>query len=91
MRFRNISTSGALDLPLLGRIINAGEEFDIPANLGELLTQQPAVWEWLDRPEGEVSYRDLQAEARDLGLPAGGTKADLSDRIALTVTDGDNS
>ena len=91
MRFRNISTSGALDVPLLGRVIEAGEEFDIPADRGELLEQQPDVYERLDCPESEVSYRDLQVHARDLGISGRGTKSDLSNRIAQAVNDGDNS
>jgi len=43
--FKNISPQGDLDLPLVGRVIAAGEVFEVPANQAELLAAQPDVWQ----------------------------------------------
>lgn len=45
MQFKNVSPQGDLDLPLVGRVIAAGEVFDVTPEQAELLAQQPAVWE----------------------------------------------
>jgi len=51
MKFRNISTSGALELPLIGRVVDAGEEFEVTAVQGALLAAQPDVWEQIVEPK----------------------------------------
>lgn len=38
---RNVSPLGDLDVPLLGRIVTAGEEIDVPKAAAELLLAQP--------------------------------------------------
>ena len=46
MRIRNVSPLGALDLPLIGRILDPGEEFEVPDEVGQRLLeaqQQAAV------------------------------------------------
>lgn len=43
-KVKNVSTQGDLELPLLGRIVKAGEVFEVPADVAELLVVQPDVW-----------------------------------------------
>jgi len=83
MRFKNISPAGALDLPLLGRVVEAGEEFDIPTDRGQLLELQPDIFEWVDRPAGEPTVKELQAQLREAGLPVSGTKPELLARLTV--------
>lgn len=45
MKFRNVSSLGDLELPLLGRVVKAGEVFEVPASVGELLAVQPDVFQ----------------------------------------------
>lgn len=44
-RFKNISPQGDLDLPLIGRVVQAGEEFEVTAAQAKLLAAQPEVWQ----------------------------------------------
>lgn len=43
--FRNDSPLGDLELPLIGRVIAAGEVFEVTADQAELLSAQPDVWQ----------------------------------------------
>ncbi|MFE4469552.1 hypothetical protein ACFRFH_12125 [Leifsonia sp. NPDC056824] len=42
MKVRNVSPFGDLELPLLNRIVEAGEVFEVPDEHGESLIQQSA-------------------------------------------------
>jgi hypothetical protein len=44
-QFKNISPLGALDIPALGRIVQAGEVFDVPADLADYIAGQPKNFE----------------------------------------------
>ena len=44
-KFKNVSNQGDLDLPLIGRVIVAGEVFEVTADQAELLSAQPDVWQ----------------------------------------------
>ena len=44
MKIKNVSTQGDLDVPILNRTIAAGEIFDVPADIGAALLEQPDVW-----------------------------------------------
>jgi hypothetical protein len=43
-KVKNVSTQGDLELPMLGRIVKAGEVFEVPADVAELLVVQSNVW-----------------------------------------------
>ncbi|WP_166804808.1 hypothetical protein [Cryobacterium sp. Sr8] len=43
--FKNVSPQGDLDLPLVGRVITAGEVFEVTAAQADLLSAQPDVWQ----------------------------------------------
>ena len=42
---RNINPLGAVDVPLLGRTLAAGETFDVPADVAEVLLDQAGNYE----------------------------------------------
>ena len=44
-KFKNASPQGNLDLPLVGRVIAAGEVFEVTAEQAALLSAQPDVWQ----------------------------------------------
>ena len=43
--FKNVSPQGDLDLPLLGRVVAAGEVFETTAEQAVFLSAQPDVWQ----------------------------------------------
>jgi hypothetical protein len=45
MQFKNISPAGPLELPLIGRVVDAGETIDLPPHLAAHLEGQPDVWQ----------------------------------------------
>lgn len=45
MRLRNINPLGDVDLPLIGRSLAAGEEFDVPDEHGAALLEQASNYE----------------------------------------------
>jgi hypothetical protein len=51
MRLRNTNPLGEVDLPLIGRTLAAGEEFDIDDDLGAALLEQVGNYA---STEGEV-------------------------------------
>jgi len=44
VKLQNVSPFGDLDVPVLGRVISAGEVFDVPVNLAEGFADQPSNW-----------------------------------------------
>lgn len=42
MRLKNISPLGAIELPLIGRVLEPGEEFEVPDEVGAALAEQTA-------------------------------------------------
>ena len=44
MRIRNINPLGAVDVPLLGRIVEAGESVEVTGEQADLLLDQPTNW-----------------------------------------------
>lgn len=45
MQFKNISPQGDLDVPLIGRVVKAGEVFEVTAEQAARLEAQPDLWE----------------------------------------------
>jgi hypothetical protein len=45
MKFKNVSPFGDLDVPLLNRVVKAGEVFEVPPEVGVLLSDQPDVFQ----------------------------------------------
>lgn len=59
MRLRNINPLGAVDFPLLGCVLEAGEEFDVPDEQGAALLEQVGNYE---RVEAEAPARKGSAK-----------------------------
>ena len=51
MKLKNTSPLGALDIPLLGRIVEAGETFEITGEDAENLLRQGDNFERVDKPK----------------------------------------
>lgn len=45
MKLRNTNPLGAVDLPLIGQTLQAGEEFDVPDKVGKALLEQTGNYE----------------------------------------------
>lgn len=52
-KFRNINPLGAVDVPLLGRVLEAGEEFDATDAQAALLSEQPTNYELVTEKKGK--------------------------------------
>lgn len=50
---KNVSTAGALDLPLIGRVVEAGEVFEVTPDQLAALKDQPDVWSVVTPKEGK--------------------------------------
>jgi hypothetical protein len=68
MRITNISPLGDLDIPLLGRIVTAGETVDVTDEQAAALLAQHTIFEPADKAAKTIAGR--HAAARDAGLPA---------------------
>lgn len=49
--FKNVSPSGDLELPVVGRVIAAGEVFEVTDSVAPLLLGQPDVWAFVSDEE----------------------------------------
>lgn len=59
-RFKNVSPLGALDVPALGRVIAAGEEFDVREDLVPLFAGQAENYEPMN-PSAKAAAADALA------------------------------
>lgn len=86
-QIQNVSPLGAIEVPLLGRILDAGEIVDVSPEHADILLEQPGNYALVDQP---TEKQQLQAQARELGLPATGTVAQRKARILdhATATNG---
>lgn len=51
--FRNVSSGGDLEVPVLGRVVKAGDTFTVPADLDAGFLAQPDVWARVVAAKGE--------------------------------------
>lgn len=51
MKFKNVSPLGDLDVPVLRRVVAAGEVFEVPETLGSVLATQPDVFQVVKEKE----------------------------------------
>ena len=59
---RNISPLGALDVPLLGRVVDAGEAVEVTDEQAAQLLPQAANWEPVEETEDAPGRRAIPAE-----------------------------
>jgi len=81
----NISPQGALELPLIGRIVEANETVEVTAEVGRLLEGQNGTWLVAD---SEPTVEDLRQIAEHRGIDIKGLrkKADIQAAIAAAST-----
>ncbi len=60
MRLVNTNPLGAIDLPLIGRTLAAGEAFDIDDDLGVALLEQVGNYELAKPAKGSAPTTDAQ-------------------------------
>lgn len=51
MKLRNINPLGEVDVPVVGRVLAAGEEFDVPDEIGAALLEQVGNYERATAPK----------------------------------------
>jgi hypothetical protein len=54
-KFKNISPLGALDTPVAGRVVEAGEIIDLPADRAVFVAAQADTWEPADDEARELA------------------------------------
>lgn len=75
MLITNDSPLGDLDIPLLGRIVEAGETVEVTDEQAAILLAQHNIFIPADQDAQDVA--EQHAAARDLGLPAFGPDVEL--------------
>lgn len=78
--FKNIHPAGALELPLIGRVVDAGEIFEVTTQQAELLAAQPDVWQPVHTADPTAA--ELRAQLKAAGLSQSGNKETLAARLA---------
>jgi hypothetical protein len=85
MRLRNINPLGEVDLPLIGRTLEAGEVFEIDDERGNALLEQAGNYELVREPKPPTAKAKARAEAERLAaaeaerLAADGDTTDPTD------------
>lgn len=54
---RNVNPLGEVELPLIGRTIAAGEEFEVPADVAETLLAQVGNYEEVKTPKKSAQVK----------------------------------
>lgn len=55
MKFKNVNPLGAVEVPILGRVLEAGEEFEATGDAAEALLAQPDNYVRTDGPKKKES------------------------------------
>lgn len=87
-KFKNVSPLGDLDLPLIGRVVEFGEVFEVTDEQALGIAGQAENWEPVE--DAEPTLADLRSHAAELGLSTTGRKSDIAARIAefeATITE----
>lgn len=84
MQFKNISKFGDIDLPLIGRVVEAGEIFQTTPEQAELLILQPDLWQPIQPDDlSKLTVADLKALAAQRGIDTSGLKTKADYQAAL--------
>lgn len=72
IRLKNTNPLGQVDLPLIGRALGPGEEFDVPKEHADILLEQAGNYELADPKEEKARQTALakKAKAAEDGEPA---------------------
>ena len=55
---RNVNPLGEVDLPLIGRTLAAGEEFEVPDSQAEVLLEQVGNYEQVKSPKKSTTVKE---------------------------------
>lgn len=91
MRLRNTNPLGDVDLPLLGRVVAAGEEFEVDDEQGKALLEQVGNYEPTDADDlNAMKVDDLKqyAAEHDIDVSGASKKDELIAAISAHVTTG---
>lgn len=82
-RFKNVSPLGALDVPALGRVVEAGEEFEVRDEVAELISGQVENFELLSeaKPPTLKELRDAAGQ-QGIDVPKGAKREEIIAAIA---------
>lgn len=89
MNITNTNPVGSVDVPLLGRVVDAGETIDVDPEIARQLLTQPANWARQD--DRTVAQLKADLDAAGITYPAKARKADLLlllDEAPTTTTEG---
>lgn len=101
--FKNVSRFGDLDLPLVGGVVAAGEEFEVTLDQARQLQQQPDLWEHVSgdipAPDEYASFKvdELKQLLAARDLDTSGKKDELiarleeADAAAINNPEGDQA
>lgn len=64
MRFKNISPLGDLEVPALGRIVQAKETVEIPEEIAPSFAAQTAVWKPIKTRQTDAPAAETREEQR---------------------------
>jgi hypothetical protein len=70
-KFKNVSSQGALDLPLIGRVVQPGEVIEVTAEQAKHLAGQDAVWQPVGRKAVPLPAPAPDAAEQDDDAPRG--------------------
>lgn len=92
-RFKNISPQGDLELPLIGRVVEAGEEFDVAPHEAALLQLQPDLWEPVIVDFTKLNLDQLKELATGRGITAASAwlKQDYVDALTADTNPTDDA
>ena len=65
MQLKNVSPLGAVDLPLIGRTLEAGEVFDVPDKVGNALLKQVGNYAEASKTEAKVADKAAAAAEKE--------------------------
>lgn len=69
MKIRNINPLGAVDFPLLGRVLEAGEVFELQGQPALDLLKQEGNWERVPEPKPRKAPTPRKKAAKALAAP----------------------
>ena len=65
VQLKNINPLGAVDLPLIGRTLEAGEVFDVPDKVGNALLKQVGNYAEASKTEAKVADKAAAAAEKE--------------------------
>ena len=90
MKIKNVSPLGALDVPLLRTVVEAGQVIDVTEDQARALLLQPDNYEPADRPAKSLAADLRAAQDADGADSPDGQEQDAQAPAGGAATEGDN-